>query len=161
MVSCQAHLRHIFSCITAKKKIPFSASGASELRQAIRRTPGARAPREGRRHLQLGDPADGVVLEGAVALDGRVEVGVVVDRGAVRGGAGAGVAADVPCRRRQRRLLPELREHRVQRRRCKCKTPTNHAITMSISLELLHRPMAWVATIGRPAIGQDAEMARA
>lgn len=40
--------------------------------------------------------ADGVVLAGALALDGRVEVAVVVDDGAVRGGAGAGVAADVP-----------------------------------------------------------------
>ena len=43
--------------------------------------------------------ADGaVILDGALALDGRVEAGVVVDFCAVRGGAGAGVAADVPRR---------------------------------------------------------------
>ena len=61
--------------------------------------------------------ADGaVILDGALALDGRIEAGVVVDDGAVRGGAGAGVAADVPCRRRR---LAELGEHRVHRRRCK------------------------------------------
>jgi hypothetical protein len=65
--------------------------------------------------LQLGDVADGVVLGGAVALDGRVGGRVVVDVGAVRGDAGAGVAADVPCR--QRRQL-ELGEDSVQRRRC-------------------------------------------
>lgn len=57
--------------------------------QAIHRTPRART------HLQLGDAADGAVLEGAVAGDGRVEAGVV-DGGAVRRPAGAGVAAEVP-----------------------------------------------------------------
>lgn len=70
-------------------------------------------------YLQLGDVADGaVVLDGALALDGRVEGGVVVDVRAVRGGACAGVAADVPCRRSR---LAELGEHRVHRRRCKPK----------------------------------------
>ena len=64
--------------------------------------------------------ADGaVILDGALALDGRVEAGVVVDFCAVRGGAGAGIAADVPCRRR---CLAELGEHRVHRRRCKPST---------------------------------------
>lgn len=57
--------------------------------QAIHRTPRART------HLQLGDAADGAVLEGAVAGDGRVEA-VVFRGGAVRGAAGAGVAGDVP-----------------------------------------------------------------
>lgn len=67
--------------------------------------------------------ADGVVPVGAVALDARVEVGVVVDEGVVRRRAGARVAADVPLRLRlrRRRLLPEPREQRVQRRRCETK----------------------------------------
>lgn len=59
------------------------------------------ASRVQRVYLQSGDVAEGAVLVGAVALDGRVEVGVVVQRRVVRGGAAAGVAADVPRRRRR------------------------------------------------------------
>lgn len=66
-------------------------------------------------HLQPRDVADGVVLVGAVAFDTRVQVWAAVHVGPVSGGAGAGVAADVPCRRR---LQPELGEQCIQRRRC-------------------------------------------
>jgi len=71
--------------------------------------------------------ADGVVLAGAFALDCRVEVWVGVDVGPVRGGAGAGVAADVPCRRRR---LAELGEHSVHRRRCKPKTGSHDILNL-------------------------------
>ena len=48
-------------------------------------------------HLQLGDAADGVVAwRAGFALDGRVDDDAVVVVGVVGGGAGAGVAADVP-----------------------------------------------------------------
>ena len=56
--------------------------------------------------------AEGAVLVGAVALDGRVEVGVVVQRRVVRGGAAAGVAAHVPRRRRPQPQLPQDGVHR-------------------------------------------------
>mgnify|MGYP003703139619 CR=1 FL=1 len=59
--------------------------------------------------------AERVVVIGAVALDGRVEGRVVVQRRVVRRGAAARVAADVP---RRRRAQPQPRHHRVQRRRC-------------------------------------------
>jgi hypothetical protein len=62
--------------------------------RTIYRTPGLRSEMD----LQLGDVADGVVLGGAFALDGRVGGRVVVDVGGVRGDAGAGVTADVPSR---------------------------------------------------------------
>lgn len=67
------------------------------------------------RHLQLGDVADGVVLAGALALDGRVEVRVCVDVGAVRGGAGAGIAAAAEPRWPH----AEPAKHPFQRIRCK------------------------------------------
>ncbi len=64
-------------------------------------------------HLQPGDVAHCVVLVGAVALDGRVDAGVV-DVGAVRRRAAARIAGGVPFR-----LLVELLEHSLQRLRCK------------------------------------------
>lgn len=53
--------------------------------------------------------ADGAGVEGAVALDGRVDVGVVVDAGLVDGDAAAGLAADVPRRRRPQAPSPQDR----------------------------------------------------
>jgi len=67
------------------------------------------------RNLQFGDVANGGVVVGAVALDGWVDVGVVVDVGGVDGDAAAGFAADVP---RRRRLQPPSPQDRVQRRHC-------------------------------------------
>ena len=67
------------------------------------------------RNLQFGDVANGGVVVGAVALDGRVDVGVVVDVGGVDGDAAAGLAADVP---RRRRFQPPSPQDRVQRRHC-------------------------------------------
>jgi hypothetical protein len=109
--------------------------------------------------------ADGaVVLDGALALDGRVEGGVVVDVRAVRGGACAGVAADVPCRRSR---LAELGKHRVHRRRCK---PKEGGFTFALAAEmdrLRPRPLlpasardqGGAAVIGRPGIGTRADTA--
>jgi hypothetical protein len=94
--------------------------------------------------LQLGDVADGVVLGGAVALDGRVGGRVVVDVGAVRGDAGAGVAADVPCR--QRRQL-ELGEHSVQRRRCNTTPKTGFTLPTNM------QPLSTQQLLGRPGAG--------
>lgn len=62
-------------------------------------------------YLQPGDVAHCVVLVGAVALDGRVDAGVV-DVGAVRRRAAARIAGGVPFR-----LLVELLEHSLQRLR--------------------------------------------
>jgi hypothetical protein len=95
--------------------------------------------------LQLGDVADGVVLGGAVALDGRVGGRVVVDVGAVRGDAGAGVAADVPCR--QRRQL-ELGEHSVQRRRCN--TTPKTGFTLPTNMQPLSTQQPWPSGGGWP-----------
>ena len=68
--------------------------------------------------------AERVVLIGAVALDGRVDVGVVVDVGGVDGDAAAGLAADVPRRRRAQAPSPQ---NRVQRRRCTVAHTRNYA----------------------------------
>lgn len=59
--------------------------------------------------------ADGGGVEGTVALDARVDVGVVVDIGGVYGDAAAGLAADVPTWRRAEAPSPQ---DRVQRRHC-------------------------------------------
>lgn len=63
--------------------------------------------------------ADGAVAAAgrAGASDARVEVVVSVEPGAVDGGAAAGVAADVPRRRRHRLLAPSPQDG-VQRCRC-------------------------------------------
>jgi hypothetical protein len=117
-----------------------------------------RASREEHKHLQLGDVAEGdVVLDGALALDGRVEVVVVFDDGAVRGDAGAGVAADVPCRRR---CLVELGEHRVHRRRCKKTGLTPHIHSRNRNRAApAPRPSDGPAVIGRPGISAHADIA--
>lgn len=60
--------------------------------------------------------ADGGVVVRADALDGRVDVGVVVDLGVVDGDAAAELAADVPRRRRAQAPSPQ---DRVHRRRCR------------------------------------------
>lgn len=62
-----------------------------------------------RGYVQSDDVADGAGVEGAVALDGRVDVGVVVDAGLVDGDAAAGLAADVPRRRRPQAPSPQDR----------------------------------------------------
>jgi len=130
------------------------------LRRAFHRAPDARASREKHKHLQLGDVADGdVVLDGALALDGRVEVVVVVDDGAVRGGAGAGVAADVPCRRRR---LAELGEHCVHRRRCKPRSQLHISSgNRQTPGEVVPAPRAsdGAAAIGRPGTSAHADIA--
>lgn len=82
----------------------------SEVPQLLRN----RTVRAQRVYLEPGDVAERVVLVGAVALDGRVEGWVVVDRRVVRRRAGAGVPADVP---RRRRAQPQLAQDRVHRRR--------------------------------------------
>jgi hypothetical protein len=66
-------------------------------------------------YSQSDDVAECVVLVGAVALDGRVERRVVVQRRVVRRGPAAGVAADIP---RRRRAQPQLAQDRVHCRRC-------------------------------------------
>lgn len=59
--------------------------------------------------------ADGAGIEGAVALDGRADIGVDVHSGVVDGGAAAGLAADVPIRRRDQAPSPQ---DRVDRSHC-------------------------------------------
>ena len=68
----------------------------------------------GGENSQSRDVAERIVLVGAVALDGRVEGRVVVELRVVRRRAAAGVAADVP---RRRRAQPQLAQDRVHRRR--------------------------------------------
>lgn len=63
-------------------------------------------------YFQPGDVADGAGIEGAVALDGRVDIGVDVHSGVVDGGAAAGLAADVPIRRRDQAPSPQDRVER-------------------------------------------------
>lgn len=63
--------------------------------------------------------AERAVPVGAVALDGRVEVWVVVQRRVIGGRAAARVAAHVP---RRRRAQPQLPQYRVHRRRCHAQT---------------------------------------
>jgi hypothetical protein len=71
-------------------------------------------------NLQRGDVADGGCIVGAVALDARVDVAAVVDVGVVDGGAAAGLAADVPRRRRAQAPSPQdgvQRRHRTYTKR--------------------------------------------
>jgi hypothetical protein len=82
-----------------------------------------RGSRAGRRNVQLGDVADGGGVKGAVALDGRVDVGIAVDvGGGVGGDAATGLAADVP--RRRSAQAPPLQD-RVQRSRCESHSHTH------------------------------------
>ena len=102
-----------------------------ELRWQIDRRSGALGGRGRWRNLQFGDVANGGVVVGAVALDGRVDVGVAVDVGGVDGDAAAGLAADVP---RRRRLQPPSPQDRVQRRHCTIARTRNYIYTCSICL---------------------------
>lgn len=63
--------------------------------EASHRAPGVQL-RQSWAYVQLGDVADGAGIEGAVALDARVEIGVAVQAAVVDGDAAAGLAADVP-----------------------------------------------------------------
>ncbi len=65
--------------------------------------------------VQSGNVAEGVVAVRAIALDERVDVGVVIPVSFISGKTAAELAADVPLRRC---LLAPSPQYRVQSSRC-------------------------------------------